>query len=68
LDRTFDKCGFWVLRSPGDGGAAIDVIGPPTDLEGGLFSEINDNSVAILLTYGTSRILLAGDAEAREDT
>jgi competence protein ComEC len=44
-----------------------DVIGPPTDLEGGLFSEINDNSVAILLTYGTARILLDGDAEANEE-
>jgi competence protein ComEC len=41
----------------------IDIIAPPTDVEGGLFSEINDNSVAILLTYGTARILLAGDAE-----
>ena len=29
--------------------------------------EINDNSVAILLTYGTARILLAGDAEANEE-
>jgi hypothetical protein len=28
-----------------------------------LFSETNDNSVAILLTYGTARVLLAGDAE-----
>ena len=45
----------------------MDVIGPPTDLEGGLFSEINDNSVAILLTYGSARILLAGDAEANEE-
>jgi antibiotic biosynthesis monooxygenase (ABM) superfamily enzyme len=27
----------------------------------------NDNSVAILLTYGTARVLLAGDAEAREE-
>jgi competence protein ComEC len=43
------------------------VIAPPTDAEGGLFSEINDNSVAILLTYGTARILLAGDAEASEE-
>jgi len=31
-----------------------------------LFSETNDNSAAILLTYGTARVLLAGDAEARE--
>jgi hypothetical protein len=45
----------------------VDVIAPPTDAEGGLFSEINDNSVAIMLTYGTARILLAGDAEANEE-
>ena len=48
-------------------GVQADVIGPPTDAEGGLFTEINDNSVAILLTYGTARILLAGDAEANEE-
>jgi beta-lactamase superfamily II metal-dependent hydrolase len=40
------------------------VIAPPP---GELFSETNDNSVAILLTYGTARVLLAGDAEAREE-
>ncbi len=45
----------------------MDVIGPPTHAEGGLFSETNDNSVAILLTYGSARVLLAGDAEAREE-
>ena len=44
-----------------------DVIAPPTDAEGALFSEINDNSVAILLTYGTARILLTGEAEANEE-
>ena len=44
-----------------------DVIAPPTDAEGGLFSETNDNSVAILLTYGTARAQLAGDTEAREE-
>jgi beta-lactamase superfamily II metal-dependent hydrolase len=49
------------------GGVRADVIAPPTDAEGGLFSEINDNSVVILLTYGTARILLAGDAEANEE-
>jgi competence protein ComEC len=48
-------------------GINADVIGPPADTEGGLFTEINDNSVAILLTYGTARILLAGDAEANEE-
>jgi competence protein ComEC len=46
------------------GGVRADVIGPPP---GELFSETNDNSVAILLTYGTARVLLAGDAEAREE-
>ena len=49
------------------GGASEDVIALPTEAEGGLFSESNDNSVAILLTYGTARILLAGDAEANEE-
>jgi competence protein ComEC len=49
------------------GGVRADVIAPPTDAEGGLFSETNDNSVAILLTYGTARVLLAGDAEGREE-
>jgi hypothetical protein len=29
--------------------------------------ETNDNSVAILLSCGTARVLLAGDAEAREE-
>ena len=42
----------------------IDVVGPPP---GGLFGETNDNSVALLLTHGTARVLLAGDAEAREE-
>ena len=46
------------------GGVQADVIAPPP---GELFSETNDNSVAILLTHGTARVLLAGDAEAREE-
>jgi competence protein ComEC len=46
------------------GGVRADVIAPPP---GDLFPQTNDNSVAILLTYGTARILLAGDAEAREE-
>jgi competence protein ComEC len=45
------------------GRVIIDIIAPPP---GELFSETNDNSVAILLTYGTARVLLAGDAEARD--
>jgi hypothetical protein len=40
----------------GDGGARIDVIGPP---QGERFSETNDNSVAILLTYGTARVVMS---------
>ena len=43
------------------------MIAPPTDAEGGTFSETNNNSVVILLSYATARILLAGDAEAREE-
>jgi beta-lactamase superfamily II metal-dependent hydrolase len=45
-------------------GANTEVIAPPP---GELFSETNDNSVAILLSYGAARVLLAGDAEAREE-
>jgi competence protein ComEC len=46
------------------GGVQADVIAPPP---GEHFSETNDNSVAILLTYGTARVLLAGDSQAREE-
>ena len=35
--------------------------------QGELFSETNDNSVAILLSYGRARVLLGGDAEAGEE-
>jgi competence protein ComEC len=52
------------IHTSADGGTRTDVIAPPP---GELFSETNDNSVAILLTYGTARILLAGDAKAREE-
>ena len=46
------------------GGVRADVIAPAP---GPLASETNDNSVAILLTYGTARVLLTGDAEANEE-
>jgi beta-lactamase superfamily II metal-dependent hydrolase len=49
------------------GGVRADVIAPPTDAEGGLFPETNDNSVGILLTHGAARVLLAGDAEAKSE-
>jgi competence protein ComEC len=41
-----------------------DVIAPPP---GELFSETNDNSVAILLSYGMARVLFAGNAAAKEE-
>ena len=31
------------------------------------FSETNEDSVAILLAYSPARVLLAGDAEAKEE-
>ena len=40
------------------------MLNPPP---GALFSETNDNSVALLLTYGLARVLLAGDAEAKAE-
>jgi competence protein ComEC len=46
------------------GGVRADVIAPPP---GELFSETNDNSVAILLSYGTARVLFAGNAAAKEE-
>ena len=46
------------------GGTKADVISPPL---GELFSETNDNSVGILLTFGTARVLLAGDAEKKAE-
>ena len=54
------RTGYWMDW----GGVRAEVIAPP---QGELFSETNDNSVAILLSYGTARVLLAGDAEAREE-
>ncbi len=52
-----------MIRQSRPGDAIANVIAPSP---GELFSETNDNSVAILLSYGRARILLAGDAEARE--
>ena len=40
------------------------MIAPPP---GALFSETNDNSVGILLTHGSARVLLAGDAEKKAE-
>ncbi len=45
------------------GGVRVDVVNPPPEL----FSESNDNSVAVLLTYGAARILLSGDAEEKAE-
>jgi competence protein ComEC len=46
------------------GGVIKDVIAPPP---GEFFSETNDNSVAILLTYATALVHRTDDAEAREE-
>lgn len=46
------------------GGVRVDVLGPPP---GELFSETNDNSIGLLLTFGSARVLLAGDAEAKSE-
>ncbi len=48
-------------------GVGVDVINPPPGSEGGLFTESNDNSVGVILTYGTARALLAGDAEEKAE-
>ncbi len=40
------------------------MISPPP---GELFTETNDNSVAILLIFGTGRVLLAGNAERKAE-
>ena len=45
------------------GDTRADVIAPPP---GKLFSETNDNSVGILLTFGTARVL-PGDAEKKSE-
>jgi hypothetical protein len=42
------------------GRALADIIAPPP---GDLFSETNDNSVAILHTYSTARVLFTGNPE-----
>jgi hypothetical protein len=46
------------------GDASVDVIALPP---GELFSETNGNLVAILLTYGTAHVFLAGEAREKEE-
>ncbi len=45
------------------GGTGATVVAPPPEVDGGLFSDPNENSVALLLAFGGARILLPGDAE-----
>ena len=47
-------------------GRQTDVIAPPSDAEGGLFSETNGNSVAILLTSGMARVLSSWPATPKQ--
>ena len=42
------------------GGTDVTVVAPPV---GELFSDANENSVSLLLTFGEARVLLTGDAE-----
>lgn len=46
------------------GGVKANVLAPPP---GALSEESNDNSVAVLLTFGSARILLPGDAQTKEE-
>ncbi|MGI8650657.1 MAG: MBL fold metallo-hydrolase, partial [Rubrobacter sp.] len=43
-------------------GRRVDVLNPPA-CSGEEYSGSNDSSVAVLLTYGRARVILAGDAE-----
>ena len=45
-------------------GVQVDVLAPPP---GELYGETNENSIGLLLTYGSARILLAGDAEEKSE-
>ncbi|MGF1473222.1 MAG: ComEC/Rec2 family competence protein [Rubrobacteraceae bacterium] len=47
------------------GGTGVDVLSPPPEAQGGLFGEPNEDSVALLLSFGAARVLLTGDAENR---
>jgi beta-lactamase superfamily II metal-dependent hydrolase len=49
------------------GGTEVDVVAPPPESEGGLFSDSNENSVSLLLTFGEARVLLTGDAENQSE-
>ncbi|MGB3683995.1 MAG: ComEC/Rec2 family competence protein [Rubrobacteraceae bacterium] len=49
------------------GGTDVVVVAPPPESEGGLFSDSNENSVSLLLTFGEARVLLPGDAESQAE-
>lgn len=44
-------------------GMRVDVLNPPAAGGGDEYSNANDSSVALLITYGRARVILAGDAE-----
>jgi hypothetical protein len=58
-DREMKQSHCLIDRSPWERGVFSDVIAPP----GELFSETNDNSVAILITRGTACVVLDCDGE-----
>lgn len=45
------------------GGLMLEVLGPPEGLIKGSRSELNDNSIVIMLTYNQFRVLFTGDIE-----
>lgn len=49
------------------GGATMTVVSPPSDSDGGLFGEANEDSVVPLLEFGSARVLVTGDAENRAE-
>ena len=78
-DQSLEVSGA-LLGGGGDGGGSPGGVAPSGGLgalgqtqtssrrrQASIFGETNDNSVAILLSYGTARVLLAGDSQAREE-
>ena len=64
MSRSSAFTTFNTLTDPKCQSRQTDFIASPP---GELLGETNDNSMTTFLTYGTTRDLLAGDAEAKEE-